>query len=125
MKGFAATTYNQDRLYDCAANSLYLFCSLTNNKISYDKSIELLPMTDKGNSMLAVNNALQKCGFETKAKTIKSEDIVKVKSPSIVLNYPENSGDVLFISRRSGATQGQGRFTADVYIIAEPALHRV
>jgi len=101
MKGFAATTYNQSRLYDCAANCLYLFCSLTNNKISYDKSIELLPMTDKGNSMLELNNALQKCGFETEAKTIKSEDIIKVKSPSIVLNYPENSGDVLLISGKS------------------------
>jgi len=93
MKGFAATTYNQDRLYDCAANSLYLFCSLTNNKISYDKSIELLPMTDKGNSMLEFNNALQKCGFETEAKMIKSEDIIKVKSPSIVLHYPKNKAN--------------------------------
>ncbi len=55
-KGFAATTHNQGRLYDCAANSLYLFCSLTNNQISYDKSIKLLPMTDKGNSMLEINN---------------------------------------------------------------------
>lgn len=95
MKGFAATTDYQGRLYDCAANSLYLFCSLTNNKISYDKSIELLPMTDKGNNMLEINNALQKCGFETNAKTIKSEDIIKVKSPSIVLNYPKNKANKL------------------------------
>lgn len=109
MKSFAATAYSQGRLYDCAANSLYLFCSLTNNKISYDKCIELLPMTDKGNSMLELNNALQKCGFETEAKTIKSEDIIKVKSPSIVLNYPENSGDTLNISKRSGAAQCQGQ----------------
>jgi len=93
MNGFAATTHNQGKLYDCAANSLYLFCSLANNKISYDKSIELLPMTDKGNSMLEINNALQKCGFETKAKIIKSEDIIKVKSPSIVLNYPKNKAN--------------------------------
>jgi hypothetical protein len=90
MKGFAATTSNQGRLYDCAANSLYLFCSLTNNKISYDKSIELLPMTDKGNSLLAFNNALQKCGFETETKMIKTEDIIKVKSPSIILDHPKN-----------------------------------
>jgi len=93
MKSFAATAYSQGRLYDCAANSLYLFCSLTNNKISYDKCIELLPMTDKGNSMLEINNSLQKCGFETEAKTIKSEDIIKVKSPSIVLNYPKNKAN--------------------------------
>jgi hypothetical protein len=95
VKGFAATTSNRGRLYDCAANSLYLFCSLTNNKISYDKSIELLPMRDKGNSMLELNSALQKCGFETEAKTIKSEDIIKVKSPSIVLNYPKNNANKL------------------------------
>ena len=95
MKGFAATTPNQERLYDCAANSLYLFCSLTDNKISYDKSIDLLPMTDKGNSMLEINNALQKCGFETEAKTIKSEDIIKVKSPSIVFNYPKSKANKL------------------------------
>ena len=93
MKSFAATTRKQSRLYDCAANCLYLFCSLTNNKISYDKSIELLPITDKGNSMLELNNALQKCGFETKAKTIKSEDIIKVKSPSIVLHFPKNKAN--------------------------------
>ena len=95
IKGFAATTYNQDRLYDCAANSLYLFCSLTNNKVSYDKSIELLPMTDKGNSLLEFSNALQKCGYETKARTIKSEDITKVKIPSIVLHYPKNRANKL------------------------------
>ena len=59
--------------------------------------------------MLELNNALQKCGFETEAKTIKSEDIIKVKSPSIVLNYPENSGDTLNISKRSGAAQCQGQ----------------
>lgn len=93
MKGFAVATCNQNRLYDCAANCLYLFCSLTDNKISYSKSMELLPMTDKGNSMLEVNQALQKCGFETKVKTIKAEDLIKVKYPSIVLNYPKNKAN--------------------------------
>lgn len=95
MNDVAATPEAQGRLYDCAANCLYLFCSLTSNKISYDKSMELLPMTDKGNSMLDLNNALQKCGFETEAKTIKSEDLGKVKSPSIVLHYPKNKANTV------------------------------
>ena len=89
MASIAAAKQNNARLYDCAANSLYLFCNLTNNKITYDKCLELLPMTEKGNSFLEMNNALKKCGFKTEAKIIKSEDIIKVKSPSIVLNNPD------------------------------------
>jgi ABC-type bacteriocin/lantibiotic exporter with double-glycine peptidase domain len=91
----AATADDQHRLYDCAANCLYLFCSLTNNKISYNRSVELLPVTDKGNSMLELNVALQKCGFETEAKIIRAEDLAKVKSPSIVLYYPSNKPNAI------------------------------
>lgn len=95
IKCFAATTCEQGRLYDCAANSLYLFCSLTDNKISYENCTDLLPITEKGNSMLELTNALKKCGFKTESKIIKAEDITKVKSPSIVFHYPKNKTDKL------------------------------
>jgi len=86
MKGFAATTYNQDRLYDCAANCLYLFCSLTNNKISYDKSIELLPMTDKGSQ---------------ETTKVESEIVFKGFDKQL-MGYLWYSGDTIHIYASSG-----------------------
>ena len=83
----------QSRLYDCAANSLYIFCSLTGNNISYSRSLDLLPITKTGNSMLDFNNALKQCGYTTQAKLIKPEDLVKIKTPFVVLNNTKKDND--------------------------------
>lgn len=87
---FSATEIGKDKLYDCSANCLYLICSLTNNRISYDRCLGLLPITDKGSSLLEVNNALKQCGYETKPIVIETEDLTKVQTPSVVLYLSRN-----------------------------------
>ena len=81
----------QRRLYDCAANALYVFCSLTDNDISYSRSLELLPITKTGNSMLEFNDALKQCGYTTHPQIIKPGDLVKIASPFVVLNNTKDT----------------------------------
>ena len=56
------------RVYDCAANNLYVLSRKAGIQITYQKCIELLPFTRQGNSMLEFKQALETLGFEVEAK---------------------------------------------------------
>lgn len=86
----AGTQHDSGVLYDCAANTLYLLCSVTDNHITYTKSLELLPITKNGNSMSEMNNALRECGYATDARTIRIDDLGGIDTPSVVLHYSQN-----------------------------------
>lgn len=90
MEACAAAQQAPDVLYDCAANTLYLFCRITDNKITYEKSLGLLPLTANGNSMVEMHDALRQCGYEADARIIRTEDLARVDTPSIVLYKPSD-----------------------------------
>jgi ABC-type bacteriocin/lantibiotic exporter with double-glycine peptidase domain len=76
------------RIYDCAANSLYAFCHKWGIDVSYEKCLELLPLTDRGNSMLEFKHALESFGFEATAQRLTPDEFAHLKMPAVVLILP-------------------------------------
>jgi hypothetical protein len=72
------------RVYDCAANSLYVLCRKMGVATSYDRCMQLLPITSEGNSMLAVKQALIGLGLQVEAMRVSVDELADVSEPAIV-----------------------------------------
>lgn len=79
------------RIYDCAANGLYALCSKSNIQITYEECCELLPFTNKGNSMLEFKAALVSLGFQVEAQRLTVDELANIRVPSILLMLPTES----------------------------------
>jgi hypothetical protein len=75
---------NALRVYDCAANSLYVLCRKMHIAVSYDKCLQLLPIACEGNSMLAVKQALASLGLRAEAQRISVDELADISGPAIV-----------------------------------------
>ena len=90
------------RVYDCAANSLFTLCRVTNHNIGYKECLRLLPNNPTGNSMKEVKQALESVGFNVKALKIAVEEIPNVKVPSILWTHPPQQAVVSKDPKRLG-----------------------
>ncbi|MFC1781822.1 DUF1573 domain-containing protein, partial [Planctomycetota bacterium] len=90
------------RIYDCAANTLFVMCQISDVQVSYEKCLELLPITSKGNSMLEVKQALESLGFNVKPLSITTDEIANIRVPTIMWAHPPEGDIVRKDSRNIG-----------------------
>jgi ABC-type bacteriocin/lantibiotic exporter with double-glycine peptidase domain len=94
---------------DCAANSLYALCRKAKIRVSHQECLKLLPLTDKGNSMLEFKNVLRSLGFQVEAQRLDVEEFADLRVPAIVLILPPygaeaNAGHYLVLWPLDGQT---------------------
>ncbi|MBN2591224.1 MAG: hypothetical protein JXA96_15275 [Sedimentisphaerales bacterium] len=82
---------DSNKTYDCAANSLYVYCQKANIDISYKDCLGLLPISQNGNSMLDFKNVLEKLGVNVEALKLPVEDLIRIQVPGIVLQLTNSS----------------------------------
>ena len=82
-----------DRVYVCAANTLFLLCRLSNMQIPYNRCLELLPISPQGNSMLQMKRALQSAGFSVEALRVSPDELTQISVPAVVLASEPRSAD--------------------------------
>lgn len=80
-----AAETTSERIYDCAANSLYALCRKSNIPIQYEECLELLPFTSKGNSMLEFKAALLCLDFQVEAQMLTIEELANIRVPATLL----------------------------------------
>lgn len=78
-----------DRVYDCGAISLYIFCKVSDMPLSFEKAVELLPISSSGNSLAEVREAMVKVSGNTiDALMIESNDVHRIVRPVVWLFQP-------------------------------------
>lgn len=95
-----ASGVGASRVYDCAANSLFLLCRMAGKSVSYEQCAELLPMTHQGNSMLEMKRSLVSVGFHVEAVRINVEEISRMQVPAILFACPPS--DAITKKEQSG-----------------------
>ncbi len=99
------------KIYDCAANSLYIRCRLEEKDVTYARCLELLPLRRGGNSMLEVKNALEELSFNVCPQRIMINELRDIRVPAIILDLgaegqSNKMGHYLVISpKREGMVQ--------------------
>lgn len=78
------------RVYDCAANSLYVLSRKAGVQITYQKCIELLPFTHQGNSMLEFKHALETLEFKVEAQKLVVDELNNLRVPAVILVLCKN-----------------------------------
>jgi len=82
------------RVYDCAANSLYILCKLDGRQIPYEKCLGYLPITKNGNNMLEFKKALIEIGYNVEAQKLCPEELRNIRVPCVVLSEsPDKNGN--------------------------------
>jgi len=94
-KPFPVLESASGRIYDCAANSLYFLCQMSNIKISYPECLNLLPFRREGNSMLEFKLALMSLGFKVEAQRINVDELYQIRNPAVILIIPQENLELL------------------------------
>ncbi len=71
--------------FDCGTNSLYVLCQIGGKPLGYDRCIELLPISNEGNTLLDVKRAIQAAGFTVRAVEVDVAQIAGLRVPAVVL----------------------------------------
>jgi len=72
------------RIFDCGANCLYIIGQIQGRPVSYEKCLELLPLSSQGNSMLQLKDALEAMSYQVYAMSVSAEELKCIKVPTIV-----------------------------------------
>jgi len=73
------------RIFDCGANCLYIISQIQGRPVSYEKCLELLPLSSsQGNSMLQLKDALEAMSYQVYAMSVSAEELKYIKVPTIV-----------------------------------------
>jgi len=77
-------------VYECAANCLYSISRLSDVDVTYEKCVELLPISPAGNSMLELKRALETFGFTVGGYKIDLFELQLINAPAIIyLDNPQ------------------------------------